>query len=232
MLRNYFLSILVMLAPIWADASVVASDGLSPANSSAKSPPDYQFDVYLDGKEIGGHSFDFEAVDDGYLLLSRANYVVKVLLIPFYNYSHTSNELWHNGCLQKIHSETDDNGKEFEVKGEQSRGEFSVEVNKDARAHDKACVRTFAYWSPELLDQSALLNSQTGEMDRVSFTEAGRTPVPWNGAERATTYELDTPKGLIRLWYGEQGRWLGLQSRLKGGRTLVYQPAKTAGGEQ
>lgn len=218
---------LALCASVLSSGWVMASSTLPVA---APPPSNYHFEVFLDGKAIGEHSFEFEPVEQGYRLESRASYQVKVLLIPFYEYSHVSNELWRQGCLHQISSTTDDNGKDYRVNGEEDGSTFIVSVNRETSALGESCVRTFAYWNPLLLDESALLNSQTGELDPVTFAEAGQTPLPWNSREQATTYELATPKGDITLWYTDQGRWLGLQSRLKGGRTLLYQPLKAGGG--
>lgn len=231
---------LMILLPLSAlsPLSAKASRGLPVENMP---PQDYYFDVLLDGKPIGEHRFQFEPVENGYQLQSRADYLVKVLLIPFYEYSHASDELWREGCVRHIQSTTDDNGKDYHVQGQQVEGEqeqaenaggnFILAVNRETRSVSQPCVRTFAYWNPRLLDKSALLNSQTGELDPVTFASAGRTPLPWSADQQATTYKLDTPKGEIRLWYGDEGSWLGLESRLKGGRTLLYQPPDVDGGQ-
>jgi hypothetical protein len=41
-------------------------------------------------------------------------------------------------------------------------------------------------------------------------------PVP------AQRYQLSGPKIEIDLWYGADGRWLGLSSKAKGGRQIHY----------
>jgi len=113
---------LMILLPLSAlsPLSAKASSGLPVENMP---PQDYYFDVLLDGKPIGEHRFQFQPVENGYQLQSRADYLVKVLLIPFYEYSHASDELWREGCVRHIQSTTDDNGKDYHVQGQQVEGE-------------------------------------------------------------------------------------------------------------
>ena len=194
----------------------------------------YTFQVLLDGSPIGSHTFQFEAVDNGYHLTSTAEYQVKIFFVPVYRYQHRSEEFWQNGCLEQISSQTNDNGKDYRVVGQQLGDSFMARINDQEQAYQASCVGSFAYWQPELLDRARLLNSQTGNLDEVSFADAGMSSLPWEGAKAAESILLKTGQGDVTVWHSE-GRWLGLRSILENGRELVYKPApvtSTGGVEQ
>lgn len=187
---------------------------------------DYRFKVLLDDKEIGQHSFTFKpsSPDGDYQLVSIASYDVKILFINAYQYRHRSEERWADGCLQGIKSTTDDNGDDFQVVGQKNTKGMALNVNGRPQPTDSQCVRTFSYWAPELLDAGQLLNSQTGELEPVGFTEKGKQLLPWAPTLSANNIELATKNGNIQLWYGDDGRWLGLRTKMTNGRVLQYQP--------
>jgi hypothetical protein len=86
------------------------------------------------------------------------------------------------------------------------------------------CIMTFAYWNPDLLAQTRLLNPQTGEYTEVRIDAKGDEQIPVQGRRLSVRrYRLDAGKFQIDLWYGvEDRRWLALDSTLEGGRRLRY----------
>ena len=161
-------------------------------------------------------------------MTSEASYTVKVLFVTVYEYSHRSVEEWRDGCLVSIESRTDDDGDSYTVEGRQTRDGFRLDVNGETTSVSETCLRTFAYWNPRLLQTDRLLNSQTGQLEDVEPSRAGEGELPWTRGRTAETLELSTPGGLIRLWYGDDNRWLGLHSKLENGRALEYRASPEA----
>ncbi len=60
---------------------------------------DWNFDVLMDGKLIGEHTFQLKEEEKFHQLTSNANFKVTVLSIPVYKYKHISQELWNKNCL-------------------------------------------------------------------------------------------------------------------------------------
>jgi len=120
--------------------------------------------------------------------------------INAYRYRHVSNEVFRNGCLQKIHATTDDNGKRYRVEGSSLGEEFRIE-HQDGVERAEGCLMTFAYWDPAFLDQKRLLNAQTGELEGVRIHRKGEEPVEvGNRKVPAMRYALTTDKLTIDLW--------------------------------
>ena len=154
---------------------------------------------------------------------SEAKFDVKFLFVTAFSYRHTAEENWTGGCLDELEARTDSNGKELSVVGERTNNAFVIETG-DSEAELPECVMSFAYWNPGFLDQSRLLNPQTGEYLEVEVEELGADVVRLDGRDiparsvRITARQMD-----ITLWYSENSEWLALESVAKGGRILRYE---------
>ena len=181
------------------------------------------FDVFLDGKKIGYHRFEIEGPKKNAAVRSEAKFDVKFLFVTAFSYRHTAEENWTGGCLDELEARTDSNGKELSVVGERTNNAVVIETG-DSEAELPECVMSFAYWNPGFLDQSRLLNPQTGEYLEVEVEELGADVVRLDGRDiparsvRITARQMD-----ITLWYSENSEWLALESVAKGGRILRYE---------
>ena len=184
---------------------------------------DWRFKVLLDGDEIGYHNFNV-TTNSPETVTIKADFKVKFLLVTAYEYNHNNTEIWTDGCLQKISSNTDDNGEEFWVNGEQQGDQFVVK-NKQGSTSLSGCVMSFAYWRPELVKQKQLLNSQTGEYINVNIQDRGQDSITVQGKSVTANHYVITGKGLddIELWYSADGRWLRLASTTEDGYRIIYE---------
>jgi hypothetical protein len=186
----------------------------------------WQFDVLLDGKPIGQHTFELDQQDEQTVLESKASFDVKFLFVTAFRYRHESTEVWSNNCLASIDATTDSNGKQQFVRGRTDADRFRLE-RPDTSALPE-CVRAFAYWNPAVLESERLLNSQTGIYEEVTVISEGRESIDVAGTPiEAKRYRLATRGGDIKLWYAaEDQTWLALEAPAKGGRTLAYRPTR------
>jgi Family of unknown function (DUF6134) len=182
----------------------------------------WNFNVYLDDKPIGTHRFELRQQGELRELRSTARFDVKILFINAYSYVHDANESWRGDCLQSMTSSTDDNGKKLSVKATLQNNELSV-INTAHRYMVSGCVMSFAYWNPLLLQQTRLLNAQTGEYDQVTIKLMGDESLQVRGvAQAAKHYRVTGTKLSIDLWYSSAGEWLALESTTESGRRLRY----------
>jgi hypothetical protein len=184
----------------------------------------WNFRVYLDGSEIGYHNFLLTEEDGRKRLLTEAEFNVKFLFITAYRYEHVNEETWQGDCLQEIQSQTDANGQKFEVRGATDDGALEIEAG-DATREVPGCVKTFAYWNPDILDEPQLLNSQTGELLPVEIEPVATETLTVMGEQvPARRYRLEAKNMELDIWYSQdQSRWLALESTVKGGRKLRYE---------
>lgn len=185
---------------------------------------EWAFDVYLDKNKIGTHDF---TLNDNNQLLSKARFNVKVLFINAYNYLHTAKEQWQSNCLESLEANTVENKVTTNVYGSQNDRAFKVSNGQQAQQLP-ACVMTFAYWNPEILNQTQLLNPQNAEFLDTKIEKLGSEPLQVRGkAIETQRYKIKGDlngknKLSIELWYDLQGNWVGLKSLTPEGYTINY----------
>lgn len=202
--------------------------GLAPAASAYERGDgigSWDFDVYIDDKKIGQHRFQVSQTDGFKHVQSDANFQYKFLFVTAYRYEHSAAERWNDNCLIDFDASTNTNGKRISVSGEQTPDGFVVEGD-DNPAVLPPCVMTFAYWNADFLDQSRLLNPQTGEYLDVRVEKVGDELREIRGQQiLATRFKLTARELDLTLWYSPANEWLGLESVAKGGRIIRYEPS-------
>lgn len=194
------------------------------AGAAETQPRVWNFSVYLDDKPIGYHRFTVEDRGPEHTMTTTARFNVKLLFVTVYRYAHDATEHWHGNCLISLKAGTTDGGALAEVDARAEGDAMRVSATGHARTRYPGCVMSFAYWNPEILRQSRLLNSQTGEYEAIKVTELGAQDIQVHGsAVAAVHYRIDGPKHPIDLWYSANQEWLALESPLDGGRRLRYQ---------
>lgn len=198
---------------------VLAGAHSVPAREAAR----WDFDVYLDGKKVGTHVFEVVEKNGERTVQSKARFQYRILFVPAYRYEHRNTERWTGSCLVEFAAQTNANGKHIEVSGELADDGFRV--RKDGVPVElPRCVMSFAYWNPEFLEQSRLLNPQTGEYVEVSVRKFGEETLQVRGELvparrfRLTAYEVD-----LTLWYSRDDEWLALESVARGGYVIRYE---------
>lgn len=198
--------------------------------------------VYLDDREVGRHEFRFTSLNDGLEVISSASFDVRFAFITLFSYEHRARETWRNGCLQRLESETDEDGDEHAVSGSLENGTLQLETLGGERRIDHDCPWSFAYWTPALLERELLVNPQDGRAFHSEFESMGSQTLEVGGKDqKAQAWELqtraldddqgdgesDTTAPLrLTVYYDDDGQWLGLDSALENGRTLRYRPAR------
>jgi hypothetical protein len=195
----------------------------SPTPALASEADRLEFKVYLNDKEVGKHHYTITEADGVQRVQSDANFTYKILFIPAYRYEHSNSEQWVDNCLLEFEARTNANGKDIQTSGELGESGFTVR-NAAGRVELPECIMSFAYWNPGFLEQSRLLNPQTGEYVDVSVEQLEQEVLDVRGElipalkYRLTAYEVD-----LTLWYSEEDQWLALESIAKGGHVIRYE---------
>lgn len=192
---------------------------------------DWSFDVYLDNKLIGYHSFKLSNNN----MLSDAKFKVNFLFLTAYEYQHNASEQWSDDCLTSLDATTKENKTISKVKAYLENGNFFVNGNVDKNEKNRSipgCVMTFAYWNPKILTQTKLLNPQNGEYLDVSFKPEGDQKIDFKSEiKNVKVFHLygksseslpEKPKIDILVWYDNNNEWMGLRSITPEGYTISY----------
>lgn len=224
---NRLISTIIFNVFLFCSVTMAYADGFIDTRVS-ENAREWNFKVFLDDKEIGYHNFRLEEDGASEQVRSQAEFKVKFLFFTAYQYQHENSEIYRDNCLLEIDSQTDANGKDFEVEGNRIEDGFRIEANavqnKIVPTSRDACIKTFAYWDPSFLQEEKLLNSQTGELLDVEVENVARETLTVRGQEiLAQRYRLLAKNVEVDVWYSESDRsWLALESTVKGGRKLRY----------
>jgi hypothetical protein len=173
------------------------------------------FQVFLNDHEVGSHEFRIVKKNRQIEVDSSLNIEFKAMGFFKVKYAHKANEIWRDGCLQSLVSETQKRGKKINVEAQQSDLGMVVKGSKSTQTLN-GCVRTFAYWNPQFLYEDYLLNAENGEYVPVAVTSSALV----NNA--GSKVSIDGAKVDIQLEYDTSGKWLSLQSEFKMGGIIRY----------
>ncbi len=183
---------------------------------------DWNFNVLMDEKLIGEHSFQLKEEDKFNQLISNASFKVTLLSIPVYKYKHISKELWNKDCLYAIESSTQDGGDDFKVLGKTEASNFRL-IEPANKTFVAECPMTFSYWNPLMLKQKKLLNVQTGEYVEVEIKNLGKRSIKVKNENFETDlYQVLAPKINIQLWYKDNKEWVKLESITPDNHRISY----------
>lgn len=181
------------------------------------------FDVYLDDKKIGLHEVRISEEGDEKHVAVQANMQVNLLFITLFRYEHEAKERWQQGCIAELNTKTLDDGEYLEVTGVRLDKGLKVISNQESKVIDD-CVRTFAYWDPQLLSSNYLLNTQNGKYESAELILEDEQPFTFNGMTYGQKrYRLNVGEDVvIQLWYDLDNSWQALETMVAGGRKLRY----------
>lgn len=164
-----------------------------------------EFLVRRAGDEIGSHRISIE--QDGALTRVQVDIRIEVDVLFFnaYRYVHRNNEVWRDGRLVSLDATTDNDGEDLFVRGRATEGGFAV-THADGSHVAPADVVPTSYWHPKTVEQTRMLNTQTGKMIDVSIENRGDTMVETvGGTVQTTRYDIDGELD-ADLYYDRQGR--------------------------
>lgn len=182
----------------------------------------WEFSVLLDGSEIGRHRFELQHNGDLQEVRSEASFDVRFLFFTAFQYRHSNREVWSDGCLRRIESRTRQNNERQDVVGALVDDTFVVE-REEGRVELGDCIMTFAYWNRDFLEQSRLLNPQTGQYVPVDVQPLGERAIDVRGESvDAKAWRIKAENIELTVWYSASDEWLGLESVARGGKVLRY----------
>ena len=173
------------------------------------------FNVFLDKKQVGTHSFVIERKNQHIWVESNMQLEGKFWgLVPF-RYTHQSTEQWKNGCLINLESQTLKRGKTIIISAKYDQSGLTI-TNADKAQFVEGCIKSFAYWNSSALEGNQLLDTEDGKLVDVKI-ETTQTQSVLGKSVVIRSSEAD-----INLQYGADGKWLSLKSNLDVGGLLHY----------
>ena len=173
----------------------------------AAGPPvraeEYSFRVFCNGSPVGYQHVEVSRNDDQTVADTDVAVDVTMAGIELYRFRHRSHEIWREGKLVDLHSETDDDGDSYALSVHpDDDGALLVQSNDGSRKVPADILPT-SYWNPAVLDRGELLDTESGKTLKVAVS-------------RLSDGRYDVSGDLsVQLDYRD-GRWSGVRFRYFG----------------
>ena len=193
------------------------------ALASSDDAVDYQsleFTAFRNGSRLGFHHVDFSRLGEQLVVDIEIAFDVKLAFIPFYRYRHRNREIWEDGNLVSLTSQTDDNGEDYQVTARMEGDRLTVD-GADGQLSLPRDTPTTSYWNEAAILRGAWIDTQRGQLVRSEVTSKPAEPVGVAGKTlEAKRYDL-AGDITCSLWYAN-GRWVKLVFLGEDGSDIEY----------
>ena len=201
------------LAVCTAACPLVLSCAPGPAHAE-----DYAFKVFCNGSPVGYHRVHIQRDDHETDVDIDADIDVTLAGLEVYRYRHRSHEVWHDGRLEALRSETDDDGDEKSVSVHPgSDGMLVVESNQGSREVPPDTLPT-SLWNPDVLGRRELLDTESGKTLKVETARLADGRYRMSGD---LSLLVDYRSG---HWDGLHFRYFGSNVDFRPDRQMVMEP--------
>ncbi len=173
------------------------------------------FEVFRGDDPIGHHIVTLSETPAGTQVDIEISLEVSFAFITLYDYEHRNREVWRDGKLVSLETQTNDNGESFQVSGQAREDGFWVESTSGSYLAPAGIFPT-SYWRSETMSKGQLLDTQSGRLIDVEVAAKGRESIA--GMDRPVQAERYNVSGDLNLdiWYGPAGDWTGLRFAARG----------------
>lgn len=217
---------------VWSAALLLALPVSCPALANpVPLETDYRFEIRRDGSPVGDHRVTLRSTTTGLTAEAMSRITVRLLGIPVYRFEYQSTSQWTDGRMVALDSRTNDDGTITTVTARTDGDRLRVSAaGGEGGGGDTGGGPVVAplglfptdHWHPGVIGADAVLNTITGDINRVTMTAQGRETVPTGfGPRLSTRYVYD---GDLRatVWYDDRGLWTGLRFAARDGSTIDY----------
>tara|TARA_B100000029_G_scaffold316368_1_gene308782 strand:+ start:23705 stop:24373 length:669 start_codon:yes stop_codon:yes gene_type:complete len=184
--------------------------------------PVHEFEIYRNNKKIGFHKLFFQSIEDKIIVNTEIKMVVKIGIIPVFNYIHKAEEVWINDKFIKAETSTKKNNRSFKLEAYRKENKIEIKSNKNIFVIDENSLIT-SYWHRNWLKKKVLFDSQHGKKRLINIEKKNFEEITTaNGSIFAQKYKVtgtqDKPNGKkidYNIWYDEKGRWVKISFFIK-----------------
>lgn len=186
-----------------------------PAAAQAGSAGDLLFQVLRFGDPVGHDVVSFTPRDDGLHVAVEMEAKVKFGFITLFHYLHRSTEVWREGRLVSLVSDTYDNGKRYKVNVAPGEGGLVIDGPKGRFLVPAETLPT-SYWHPDTIHQTKLIDAGKGRVFEVVVAAGEMETVEAAGRAVEARRYVVTGNLNMTLWYTDDGHWVRTAFTMKG----------------
>jgi hypothetical protein len=201
---------LLMSAIAGAAGCALPRVGRAAAAVALPSAADNQrFSVLYKGDRIGAHTIAYSVAIGETRVVTEIDLLVKALFLTLFSFSHRSEEIWRDGRLVSLRSETVEHGETLHVTGEPVAQGFRVVSKAGPFIAKAAALTSNDLWTPAVLQQETVIDAYHGGVIGVSVRKLADEQIPLAGRQVGTTrYRFITPYLAGSIWYDAANRWV------------------------
>ena len=186
-----------------------------PAVASIPTDGGLDFRVLRGDSPMGEHRLSFMERDGELEVLVTIDLKVTVGPFTFFRYNHENREVWRDGQLVSLVTETNDDGDKYFVRAEQTPEGMRIETKNGSETVPTALLST-SYWNYEMVQAKRLLDTQKGKIREVSTRLIGDSDV-WVDGEviEARHYRMSGDLDLD-IWYDANNEWVKTAFEING----------------
>jgi hypothetical protein len=179
------------------------------------------FEVLRGDADIGRHEVTFRREGEDLHVDVAIDLEVKLAFVTVFTYRHRNHEVWRDGKLVSIETETNDDGKEYKLSGRATAEGFRVEGASGSFLAPAGIIPT-SYWNPSTVEQTQLLDTQKGRLLDVNVTPEGKEQIVVEGQSLTTQRYRMSGDLRLELWYGPEGQWSRIAFDAKGSQVVYH----------
>ncbi|MBI2219466.1 MAG: hypothetical protein HYU51_19480 [Candidatus Rokubacteria bacterium] len=148
--------------------------------------------------------------------------MVKKFFVTMFSYRHRSEEVWRDGRLMALNSETTEDGVTFRVDGAAVPRGFRVVGNAGPFIAAAATLTSNCLWNYAILGEETMIDAQRGGVIGLSVRRLADEDIVIAGRSvAATRFRLITPDLAGTIWYDRANQWVSGELE-RSGATLQY----------
>ena len=221
----------ILIPLLMSAATAEAADTASPkCTSSAKQTNVDPFKLYgnqilfrieRNGSPVGFHRIEFKKSDKGLMVKAHFELKISFLFFTAYQYSYQSESIWQGNCLMSLTAKTNDDGEVSVVRARLQEDQIRIEGPDGITSTETGLFPT-NHWHPGILAHNRILNTITGQINRINITNKGKTSVVINGGKGSAHHYVYSGELNNELWYDLAGRWVKMRFLGNDGSTIEY----------
>lgn len=192
-------------------APTTAMEGMAPAprsqNISMPQPGALNFDVLRNGKSFGSAQFSFAEDGEDLLVTTAIDLRVKVGFVTAFRYRHNTVERWRDGQVQSLTATTLKDGDDLFVTITRTADGLMIEGTNYTGPAPGDLLLT-SWWHAGVVDQTQLINTETGAIIDIEVEPLGEETVTANGTPIAAQCHQLSASMSLKLCYDEGDRWV------------------------
>jgi hypothetical protein len=204
-------------------AFALSSQVLAGSAAFAAVPQDGRLDftVLRNGDKIGRHEMIFRDGANGLQVDIKTDIKVKVLFVTAYKFEHEGHEIWKEGRLVRLWSETDDDGKHHELEAQAQAD--ALAVNGDAaRGTVAAQIIPASLWNEGILQGGTVLNTLDGKSMAIQVQDLGQENVDVHGKATPARHYVVSGDLKRELWFDERDVLVKVRFKAEDDSTVEY----------